>query len=74
VIDAYVRVVDRVLLLVADADPATPLPACPAWTVHDVLAHLTGLAEDWVAGALEEYGSESWTSPQFARGAGTAID
>ena len=27
---------------------ATPVPGTPAWTVHDVLAHLAGVASDAV--------------------------
>ena len=73
-IDAYQRVVDRVVELAATADPTTPLPACPAWTVHDVFAHLTGLAEDWVAGALDDYGSDAWTAAQVARGSKATLD
>jgi hypothetical protein len=35
----------RVGDLVADVDPDRAVPATPSWTVHDVLAHLAGLAE-----------------------------
>ncbi len=35
-------------LLDEDLAP-TPVPACPAWNVHDLLAHLVGVAEALVA-------------------------
>lgn len=43
----YAATRDRVCALLADASPAvaaTPVPACPAWTVHDVVSHVAGLA------------------------------
>lgn len=73
-IDGYRRVVDRVLALAVAADPTTQLPTCPAWTVHDLVAHLTGLAEDWVAGNLDGYGSDEWTAAQVTRGSGATLD
>ena len=30
----------------------TPVPACPSWSVRDVTAHVTGLAEDAAGGSL----------------------
>jgi uncharacterized protein (TIGR03083 family) len=74
VIDAYQEVVERVVDLASDADLTLPLPTCPAWTVHDLVAHLTGLAEDWVAGSLDDYGSDAWTAAQVARGTGASLD
>ena len=49
------------------------VPACPDWTVRDVVAHLAGLCEDWVEGRLADYGSEAWTSAQIARFAGLSV-
>jgi len=43
------------------------VPACPDWTVRDLLAHLVGVAEDFAAGNFENAGSEGWTSSQIAR-------
>ena len=37
------------------------VPATPAWTVHDVLAHLVGGAADAVGDRLEGAGSATWT-------------
>ncbi len=60
--EAYHRTMQRVRDLAERADPATLVPACPGWTVHDLLAHLAGLAGDWLAGRLDGYGSEPWTA------------
>src|ERR1700755_185697 len=52
-----------------DAD-RTPVPATPGWTVHDVVAHLTGVAEDLLNGTMPKGGpSAEWTGGDGARGA-----
>jgi uncharacterized protein (TIGR03083 family) len=43
------------------------VPACPDWTVRDLLAHVVGVAEDFAAGNFENAGSDEWTSSQIAR-------
>lgn len=65
----YLDVVDRVGRLALDAGPSLDAvtPACPDWTAGTTIAHLAGLAEDWVAGRLDAYGSEDWTSAQLGR-------
>ncbi len=40
---------------------ATNVPACPRWSVRDVLAHLATVAEDAVAGRLSPPPSEDET-------------
>src|SRR5258708_1661397 len=42
----------------------TPVPACPSWSVHDVLAHVVGSAVDLVAGRLDGAPGEAWTAVQ----------
>lgn len=42
----------------------TRIPACPAWTVHDLVAHLAGTVSDVGAGKLDGIGSEQWTAAQ----------
>lgn len=64
--DTRVRVAD----LVAGLDPAahgTSVPACPGWTVRDVLAHLTAIPEDAVAGRLASLPDDKFTAGQVAR-------
>ena len=46
---------------------ATPVPATPAWTVHDVLAHVVGIAADL---NTQDFGSgdpDAWTARQVDR-------
>jgi uncharacterized protein (TIGR03083 family) len=47
------------------------VPACPDWTVHDVVAHMTGVASDVITGRLTGIPSESQTAAQVADRAGT---
>jgi uncharacterized protein (TIGR03083 family) len=34
-------------------DASAPVPACPDWSVHDVIAHVTGVCADVLAGNLD---------------------
>lgn len=48
-------------------DPAVAehtVPTCPAWTVTDLAAHVTGVAADLVAGRLDGVGTDPWTEVQ----------
>jgi uncharacterized protein (TIGR03083 family) len=50
--DEYAACRARVTTLLADASEdvaRTPVPTCPAWTVHDLTAHLAGVAASLVA-------------------------
>jgi uncharacterized protein (TIGR03083 family) len=40
------------------------VPACPGWTVRDVLAHLTGVVDDVLAGRLDGVATDPWTAAQ----------
>lgn len=64
--EAYRAVRSRMIGLAASADPATPVPACPAWTVRELLAHVTGVAADVIAGRLGEAGTQPWVDAQLA--------
>jgi uncharacterized protein (TIGR03083 family) len=58
---------ERLTALVRDLSPeqaARPTPACPGWTIHDVVAHLAGVVADVGAGNLDGVGSEAWTAAQ----------
>ena len=60
---------ERVTELVRGLDDeqlATRVPGCPAWTVRDLLSHLTGLSADLAAGNVEGAGSPEWTAKQVA--------
>lgn len=64
----------RVIALVDGANPDTIVPACPEWSVHDVIAHLTGLAADVVSAHVTGYAGPEWTDAQVAARAGDAIE
>jgi hypothetical protein len=72
--DAYLAVRERFILLACTSDAERPIPACPAWTVRDLAAHLTGLCEDWVEGRLDGYASGAWTAAQVKRFRNRSVD
>lgn len=72
--ELYLDVVARLRDIVVAADVDTVVPTCPAWRVRDVMAHLTGLAEDWVTDNLSGYASEGWTANQVTRHASLPIE
>lgn len=53
---------------------ATTVPACPAWTVTDVVAHLAGTCSDVLAGNLEGVTTEPWTRAQVEARRGGPIE
>jgi uncharacterized protein (TIGR03083 family) len=64
---------ERLTSLVAELDRtqlAAPVPACPGWTVSDVVGHLTAIPEDALAGRLTGPPSEEQTAVQVARYSG----
>jgi len=75
---AYRMVFERVRALATDPSAATrldrPVPSCPEWTARQVVAHLAGLSEDWVAGHLDDYGTKSWAGAQVERFTDQNID
>ncbi|ORA37062.1 maleylpyruvate isomerase N-terminal domain-containing protein [Mycobacterium aquaticum] len=57
----------RIVDLLTDDAWEVALPACPLWSVRDVVAHMTAVAEDWVAGTLTVPPSDIETASQIAR-------
>jgi len=49
-----------------DADATAPVPACPGWSVHDLLAHLAGSSTDVVRGNTDRAATAPWTARQVA--------
>ena len=47
-----------------DHSAAMTVPATPEWSVHGVLAHLTGLCADVLAGNIDGAGTDAWTAAQ----------
>jgi len=72
---AYGAARARICSLVADpdVDPALIVPATPEWTVHDVVAHLSGIAVDGTTGNMEGAPGDAWTAAQVARNAHRSI-
>ena len=60
---AQERVIDLVTGLPA-ARAAATVPACPDWTVRDLLSHMVGLGADVVAGDEPDDHNEAWTARQ----------
>jgi uncharacterized protein (TIGR03083 family) len=61
-------------LVMADGvDPDMVVPATPEWTVHDVVAHLSGISEDATTGNMEGAPGDPWTAAQVARGRGRSV-
>jgi uncharacterized protein (TIGR03083 family) len=61
--DVRSRIVDLVAGLDEDGT-ATPLPACPDWSIHDVVAHVTGNCANILSGDLDGVATPAWTAEQ----------
>jgi uncharacterized protein (TIGR03083 family) len=64
----YGMVRERLSGLVADLpEPSgVAVPACPGWSVQDVIAHLAAIADDVVSGRLNRPPTDEWTAAQVA--------
>ena len=73
---AYRLICERVDALVRGRDDIAELavPACPGWTIRQVVAHLAGVAQDIVALNLEKKGTGPWADAHVARLGGHNID
>lgn len=52
--------------LAEGCDPDTRVPACPEWTVKELLAHVTGVIADILDGRLDGVATDPWTDAQVA--------
>lgn len=59
------RIVDHVASL-TDAAASVRVPACPEWTVHDTVAHVTGIAADLGAGRMPGGDAQAWIDGHVA--------
>jgi uncharacterized protein (TIGR03083 family) len=50
-----------------------PVPTCPQWTVHDVVAHVAGVVDDALAGRLDGVATEPWTAAQVDARRGLSV-
>jgi uncharacterized protein (TIGR03083 family) len=64
--DGRLRLSELVLDL-DDPGQRAPVPTCPRWTVHDVIAHLTGICADILAGNIDGVTTDPWTEAQVSR-------
>jgi uncharacterized protein (TIGR03083 family) len=66
---AYAEARQGLVGLVQGCDAAAlarPVPACPDWTVHDVVAHVTGVAADFVHGGYFLGSVDAWRDDRLA--------
>ena len=66
---AYADARRRLQELLAGLDEtalAVQVPACPAWTVRDVLAHVTGVAADAACGTYFSGAADAWSDVRLA--------
>jgi uncharacterized protein (TIGR03083 family) len=74
--DHYVGAHDRIVGLVAALDEdqvQTTVPGTPAWTVHDLLAHLVAVPADIAAGRLTDIPTPEQTQAQVEQRRGCGI-
>lgn len=75
--DLYRENVAAVIALAGDLDDdqlATTVPASPAWTVRDVLAHLAGGPADVASGRMDGAPGPEWTARHVGERRGLAVD
>ncbi len=60
--------------LATSHDESRRVPATPAWTIHDVVAHVAGVIEDGRNGNFAGAPGESWTAAQVERGRDKSLD
>ena len=61
---------ERVTGLLDELEPGDEeraVPACPGWTVHDLVAHMTGVPDDALNGRLDGIATDPWTAAQVDR-------
>ena len=66
---------ERISALVSEPgiDPLLVVPATPAWNVHDVVAHVSGIAVDGTTGNMAGAPGDEWTAAQVARNADRTV-
>lgn len=57
----------RILSLVNNQNAGVAVPACPGWTVKDVVGHLSGVLEDLRSGNVPTGTMDEWTAAQVGR-------
>jgi uncharacterized protein (TIGR03083 family) len=70
VAELYQQTRERIVALISEAGDAawtTPVPACPGWSVRNVVAHQAAVADDWVAERLSIPPTDDDTAGQVRR-------
>ncbi|HET6731857.1 maleylpyruvate isomerase N-terminal domain-containing protein [Mycobacterium sp.] len=71
----YQETRERILAAVGPGDWSSAVPACPGWSVRDVVAHVTAIADDWVNnGPLSGPPTDADTAAGVARFNGRDVD
>ena len=73
----YVEAVESFVDLartLGDDDWAVPVPCTPGWSVRDVLSHVSGVADDGLAGRTDGAATDPWTASQVERNAHHSVD
>lgn len=71
----YQETRERILAAVGPGDWSAAVPACPGWSVRDVVAHVTAIADDWVNnGPLSGPPTDADTAAGVARFNGRDVD
>jgi hypothetical protein len=68
--ERYRLAVDSFVGLAGTLEPSdwhADVPCTPAWTVRDVLSHVSGVADDAIAGRMEGAPGAAWTAAQVDR-------
>lgn len=53
--------------LITEENEHLPVPACPGWTLHDLLSHVTGVLQDFVSRNTEGAPGSDWTAAHVDR-------
>lgn len=65
--DLYLQSKDTVTSLITEENQHTMVPACPEWTLRDILGHQAGEIEDGLSGNMDGIGEPHWTAAQVER-------
>ena len=77
VVGAYRRTRDRTIEVAGAADPEAltrPVPACPAWSGADLVAHVVGMPVALAAGDLPSGPLDQWLDELVAARRGRSVD
>lgn len=69
----HVAAVSALVSELPDDRLGATVPATPAWTVHDVVAHLAGVSSDAVTGRMEGAPGPEWTARHVAERRGHLV-